>query len=116
VLLPYTTETDLSINEASFAAMKPGSFVVHCGSGSVIDEDALAAALKAGHLAGAALDTFEWEPLRADNPLVALARDPAANVLLTPHVGSATLPGGREEEWVNIKRVLSGEEPLYRLV
>lgn len=116
VLLPYMTETDLSVNEATFAAMKPGSFVVHCGSGSVIDEGALADALRTGHLAGAALDTFEWEPLQADNPLVALARDPAANVLLTPHTAAATLRGGRDSDWANIQRVLAGDEPFYRLV
>jgi len=116
VLLPYSSETDLSINEATFAAMKPGSFVVHCGSGSVIDEEALAAALRSGHLAGAALDTFEWEPLRPDNPLLALTRDPAANVLLTPHTGSGTWPGGRTGDWANIQRLLAGEEPYYRVV
>lgn len=116
VLLPYTTATDLSINEATFSQMKPGALVVHCGSGSVIDEDALAAALQAGHLGGAALDTFEWEPLREDNPLVALARDPAANVLLTPHTAAATLPGGRAGDWANIQRVLAGDEPIYRVV
>jgi phosphoglycerate dehydrogenase-like enzyme len=116
VLLPYTAETDLSINEQTFAAMKPGAFVVHCGSGSVIDESALAAAIQSGHLAGAALDTYEWEPLRPDNPLVALARDPSANVLLTPHTAAGTLPGGRTGDWANIQRVLAGEEPLYRVV
>lgn len=116
VLLPYMPETDLSINEAVFAQMKPGAFLVHCGSGSVIDEAALAAALTAGQLAGAALDTFEWEPLQADNPLVALAREPTANVLLTPHTAAGTLPGGREGDWANIQRVLGGEEPLYRVV
>jgi phosphoglycerate dehydrogenase-like enzyme len=116
VLLPYTPETDLSLNEATFAAMKPGAFVVHCGSGSVIDEDALASAIRSGHLAGAALDTFEWEPLRADNPLLPLARDPAANVLLTPHTAAATLRNGRTGDWVNIQRVLAGEEPFYRVV
>jgi phosphoglycerate dehydrogenase-like enzyme len=116
VLLPYTAETDLSIHEATFAAMKPGAIVVHCGSGSVIDEAALAAALQSGHLAGAALDTYEWEPLQGDNPLVALARDPQMNVLLTPHTAASTLPGGRTGDWENIRRVLAGEEPFYRLV
>ena len=116
VLLPYTTTTDLSINAATFAQMKPGAFVVHCGSGSVIDEAALADALTQGHLAGAALDTFEWEPLRDDNPLVALARDPAANVLLTPHTAAATLSGGRVSDWANIQRILAGEEHFYRVV
>jgi phosphoglycerate dehydrogenase-like enzyme len=95
--------------------MKPGAFVVNCGSGSVIDEAALAAAVASGHLGGAALDTFEWEPLRPDNPLVALARDPAANVLLTPHTAAATLPGGREGDWANIRRLLAGEALLNRV-
>jgi phosphoglycerate dehydrogenase-like enzyme len=116
ILLPYSTENDLSINGATFAAMKAGAYVVHCGSGSVIDEEALAETLKSGHLAGAALDTFEWEPIRADNPLVELARDPAANVLLTPHTAAAGSRGGRADEWVNIQRILAGEEPYYRLV
>ncbi len=116
VLLPYTPETDLSLNAATFAAMKPGAFVVHCGSGSVIDEAALAEAIRRGHLGGAALDTFEWEPLRPDNPLVMLGRDPAANVLLTPHTAAATIPGGRAREWTNVRRVLAGELPLNRVV
>jgi phosphoglycerate dehydrogenase-like enzyme len=116
VLLPYMAETDYVINGETFAAMKPGSFVVHCGSGSVIDEAALAAALRSGHLAGAALDTFEWEPLRPDNPLLELARDPNANVLLTPHTAAATLPGGREGDWANVARLLAGQATLYRVV
>jgi phosphoglycerate dehydrogenase-like enzyme len=116
VLLPYTPETDSSLNAATFAALPRGAFVVHCGSGSVIDEAALAAAIRQGHLGGAALDTFEWEPLRPDNPLVMLARDPAANVLLTPHTAAATIPGGRALEWTNVRRVLAGEPPLHRVV
>lgn len=116
VLLPYSPETDRSLNAATFAAMRRGAFVVSCGSGSVIDEAALAAAVRQGHLGGAALDTFEWEPLRPDNPLVTLAREPAANVLLTPHTAAATIPGGRALEWTNVRRVLAGEPPLHRVV
>ena len=115
VLLPYMPQTDLSLNAATFAAMKPGAFVVHCGSGSVIDEAALAAAITRGHIGGAALDTFEYEPLRADNPLVALAQDHTMNVLLTPHTAAATLPGGRDGDWANIRRILAGEAPLHRV-
>lgn len=116
VLLPYSPETDLSLNADTFAAMKPGACVVNFGSGSVIDEAALAEAVKSGHLSGASLDTYEWEPLRPDNPLLPLARDPAMNVLLTPHTGSGTWTGGRTGDWVNIRQVLAGEEPYYRLV
>jgi hypothetical protein len=80
----------MSLNANVFAQMKPGAFLVSCGSGSVIDEAALAEALRAGRLAGAALDTYEWEPIRPDNPLLPVARDPAMNVLLTPHTASAS--------------------------
>ncbi len=115
-LLPYFPETDHFLNAAAFAAMPPGSFLVHCGSGSVIDEPALAAALHSGHLGGAALDTFEWEPLRPDNPLLPLARDPAANVILTPHTAAISEHRGRRSEYTNVERLLAGQKLLYRVV
>jgi phosphoglycerate dehydrogenase-like enzyme len=117
-LLPYYPETDTSINADVFARMKPGSYLVSCGSGSVIDEAALAQALRAGKLAGSALDTYEWEPIRPDNPLLPLARDPKMNVLLTPHTAAGSVPalkGGRGEDFENILRTLRGEPPLYRV-
>jgi phosphoglycerate dehydrogenase-like enzyme len=116
VLLPYSADTDQSLDAATFAAMKPGALVAHAGSGSVIDETALADALQSGHLGGAALDTFEWEPLRPDNPLVALARDPSMNVLLTPHIGSGTTASGRASSWANVRRYLAGEPLIGRVV
>lgn len=118
-LLPYYPQTDQMLDASVFQQMRPGSFVVSCGSGSVIDEAALAAAIRTGHLAGAALDTFEWEPLRADNPLIALARDPQANVLLTPHTAAGTPPftqGNRARDYENIRRYLAGEPLLHRIV
>lgn len=120
VLLPYAPETDLLLNGARLSAMKRGALLVSCGSGSVIDEAALADLVRQGHLTGAALDTFEWEPLRPDNPLLPLARDPAMNVLLTPH----TAAGGtqhteteppRREQYTNLLRVLRGEPVLHRV-
>jgi phosphoglycerate dehydrogenase-like enzyme len=114
-LLPYSPETDHALDAAFLARMPAGAFLVHCGSGSVIDEAALAAALLSGHLGGAALDTYEWEPLRPDNPLVALARTPARNVLLTPHTAAGTPPTTRAGPWTNIRRVLAGEPPLHRV-
>jgi phosphoglycerate dehydrogenase-like enzyme len=114
-LLPYFPETDMALNEAFFAQMKPGAFLVSCGSGSVIDEAALATALGSGHLAGAALDTFEYEPLRPDNPLLPLARDPAANVILTPHTAAISEDRGRHSDYTNIRRFLADEPLLYRV-
>ena len=62
--------------------MRPGSIFVHCGSGATVDAAAMLAALRAGHLAGAALDTYTYEPLRAGDPLVAAVQDPALDYLL----------------------------------
>lgn len=114
-LLPYAAETDMLLDEAALARMKPGAFLVSCGSGSVIDEAALARAITSGRLAGAALDTFEWEPLRPDNPLLPLARTPAANVILTPHVAFLGPDATRREEFENLRRLLAGEPLLHRV-
>lgn len=121
-LLPYYPETDHLLNAALFAQMKRGSFVVHCGSGSVIDEHALADAVRRGHVAGAALDTFEWEPIRPDNPLLPLARDPVANVLLTPHTaaGAARTDAqdgapARQSGYENLIRLLNGKTLRYQV-
>jgi phosphoglycerate dehydrogenase-like enzyme len=88
-LLPYSRETDLWLNADRIARMKPGALLVHAGSGSVIDEAAVAAAIRSGALGGTSFDTFEWEPLAQDNPLLNLAdSDPDANIFLLPHIGS----------------------------
>jgi phosphoglycerate dehydrogenase-like enzyme len=120
VLLPYSPEADMSLGAGAFARMKPTACVVSCGSGSIIDEAALADTIRAGRLAGAALDTYEWEPIRPDNPLLPLARDPHCNVLLTPHTAAGSgqaLPGkARARDYDNLLRVLCGEPLLYRIV
>ena len=95
-LLPYFPCTDLLINAGYFAKMKDGACLVSCGSGSVIDEADLAEAINAGKLGGAALDTFEWEPIKADNPLIALAKA-GYNVLLTPHTAAGASPAATNE-------------------
>jgi D-3-phosphoglycerate dehydrogenase len=68
------------IGEAELLAMRRGSYLINTSRGSVLDETALVAALRRGHLAGAALDVFDHEPLAADHPM----RD-LDNVILTPH-------------------------------
>jgi len=93
-LLPYTSETVRYLGAARLGTMKPGALLVSAGSGGVIDEEALAQAVRRGQLAGAALDTFAVEPIEPDNPLVGLARD-NANVMLTPHVAGGA-PG---DDW-----------------
>jgi len=119
-LLPYFPTTDLALRGEHFAAMKPGAFLVSCGSGSVLDEAALAQAVRSGHLAGVALDTFEWEPLRPDNPLRRLAAEsPAWNVLMTPHTAAGAPAAGvvptRSDDYTPILRFLAGESVANRL-
>jgi D-3-phosphoglycerate dehydrogenase / 2-oxoglutarate reductase len=78
---PANAATMHFVNAARIAEMKPGAVIINSARGALIDEDALAAALKNGQIAGAALDVFEAEPLPAHSAL----RD-APGTLLTPHV------------------------------
>lgn len=116
-LLPYFPNTDLMINADYFANMKDGACLVSCGSGSVINESDLAAAIKSGKLGGAALDTFEWEPIKAENPLIPLAQA-GYNVLLTPHTAAgASAAAARERlgDYTNITNYIEGKPLKYRV-
>ncbi len=115
-LLPFTAETDRSIHAGTFGLMKPTTVFVHLGSGSVVDEQALVEALRNHKLAGAALDTYEYEPLQPTHSLIALARDPESNLLLTPHTASASLPADRFEDFGEIVRFLAHEPLKYEIV
>ncbi len=116
-LLPYQGP-QAPINAAYFAQMKPGSIFVHCGSGAVVDEAAMLTALRSGHLAGAALDTYTYEPLRAGDPLVDAVQNPALNLILTPHTaaGGVTAGGhGRTQDYDNILALLAGRALKYQI-
>ena len=89
---PLTAETRGMVNAEAFARMKKGVRVINCARGGIVDEQALAAAIRAGTVAGAALDVFEKEPPGADNPLLGLDQ-----VICTPHLGAAT-----DEAQVNV--------------
>ena len=82
--VPKTEQTSNILNAEAIAKMKPGVRVINCARGGLVDEAALADALKSGHVAGAAFDVFEVEPA-TDSPLFNLP-----NVVCTPHLGAAT--------------------------
>jgi D-3-phosphoglycerate dehydrogenase len=83
--LPLTEATRHMIGAPQLAAMKTGAMLVNTGRGGLVDEDALIAALRSGHLAAAALDVFAQEPVNEDNPMLHMD-----NVVVLPHIGGYT--------------------------
>lgn len=83
---PLTEETNKLFNEENFAKMKDGSIFINSSRGPVVDEPALRHALESGKLRAAAVDVLEYEPMRADCPLIG-----APNLIITPHVAWAPL-------------------------
>jgi phosphoglycerate dehydrogenase-like enzyme len=113
LIAPYSAQTDTLIDAHAIEAMKPGAVLVNMSRGSLVDEDALLAALRSGKLGGAALDVFRKEPLPADSPFWDVP-----NVLITPHSMSTAV--GENELLValfrdNLRRYLDGQ-PLRNLV
>lgn len=111
--LPLTPATAHLIGEAELRAMKPGAFLVNISRGAIVDEEALAHALREGWIAGAGLDVFEKEPLPATSPLWDLE-----SALISPHV-SGFSPHYDERAAAlfaeNLRRYLAGE-PLLNQV
>ncbi|MCL4302406.1 MAG: phosphoglycerate dehydrogenase [Anaerolineae bacterium] len=100
------------IGPAQLKMMKPTAFLINTARGQLVDEAALAAALRQGRLAGAGIDAFVNEP-PIGSPLLELE-----NVVLTPHLGGRTLDGQRrmgELVIENCLRALRGEAPLYQV-
>ncbi|HCD56712.1 MAG TPA: D-glycerate dehydrogenase, partial [Halieaceae bacterium] len=85
VHLALTAETRGLLSAARIGSMKPGAVLVNTSRGGIVDEGALAVALSSGRLYAAGIDVFAEEPVPVDNPLLSLP-----NVVLTPHIGSAT--------------------------
>ncbi len=103
---PAIAQTHHMMNAEIFAKMRPGSYLVNCARGSLVDQDALLAAIDSGLLAGAALDVTEPEPLPVGHPLL-----DRPNVIITPHIASSTAVGRRrlfEHAIENALAVLDG--------
>lgn len=109
--LPLTADTRRIIDTGKLALMKPRAILINVGRGELVDEEALAAALKDGRLDYAAADVFTKEPPPADHPLFGLD-----NAILTPHLAGSTRESGARVMAMameNITRVIKGEKPLW---
>ena len=82
--VPQTQSTDRLIGTRELEQMKPDAFLINISRGTIVDDDALVAALRSGRIAGAALDVFTEEPLRPASPYWTLP-----NVIVTPHTSGA---------------------------
>jgi glyoxylate reductase len=110
---PLTRETHHLINAVTLAKMKRGTFLINTARGPLVDESALCNALESHHLGGAALDVYEEEPV-VDPRLVAMP-----NVVLAPHIGSATFETRTAMARIaatEVARFLRGEPAVNRIV
>jgi glycerate dehydrogenase len=105
--LPLTPETRNLIGAAELAKMKPGALLINTARGGLVDERALAQALRAGTIAGAGFDVLSVEPPREGNPLLELDM---ANFILTPHVAWA----GRQAQQALADQMMDNVEAFVR--
>ncbi|MEQ8517344.1 MAG: D-glycerate dehydrogenase [Chromatocurvus sp.] len=111
ITVALSDDTRNLINAERIALMKSDAVLVNTARGGIVDEDALAAALAGGRLLAAGIDVFAREPVPADNPLLGLP-----NVVLTPHIGSATAATRRRMADMavdNALAALAGERMLF---
>lgn len=110
-MLPQTPHTRGLLNAERLALMKSGAAFINVSRGAVVDETALIAALKSGHIAEATLDVFAAEPLPESSPLWEMD-----NVLITPHLASVALPASAAAQiGENVRRVRAGQPVLSRV-
>ena len=99
---PLNPETRGLIGAAQMQRMKKGAILINSARGGIVDEPACAAALKSGHLGGAALDVFDYEPIKAEAGKV-FAGIP--NVILTPHISGVTLESNHRVSFMTVDSV-----------
>jgi glyoxylate reductase len=101
--VPLTDETHGLIGRDELAQMKPTAILVNAARGAVVDHAALLVALEQGWIAGAALDVTDPEPLPRDHPLLGMD-----NVIISPHLGSATIETRRRMAELSVVNLLAG--------
>lgn len=112
LVVPYTAASHHTIGAAELAMMKPSACLINIARGGIVDDKALAAALRNQTIAAAGLDVFEGEPTVTPELLT------VPNVVLTPHIASATIPTRRAMAMLaadNLIAFLSGQKPLTPL-
>ena len=110
---PLTPTTRHLIDAAALAKMRPTAILINTARGPLVDETALAEALRAGAILGAGLDVFGVEPPQPAHPLFELA-----NVVVTPHISAGTVDALRAKMaacFANMRRVADGVEPVDRI-
>jgi phosphoglycerate dehydrogenase-like enzyme len=117
--VPLHPQTTNLIGAAQLARMKKGAILIQAARGGIVDEEALAAALRSGHLGGAAVDVYEKEPPELTNALLALSGEAADRLILTPHIAGVTRQSSAtlfQRAWDNVERVLiQGMPPDMRV-
>ncbi|MEQ9333392.1 hydroxyacid dehydrogenase [Thalassobaculum sp.] len=99
---PRNDETLGMIGAAELAALRPGALVVNCARGGLVDEAALVAAIRSGHIAGAGVDVFDVEPPAADHPFFQEPR-----ILMTPHSAGASLESLKRAAVQTVENILA---------
>jgi len=110
---PHTPATYHLLSARRLQLLQPQCFIVNTARGEVIDEDAMVRLLQEGRIAGAGLDVFEHEPA-VNKKLLAMG-----NVVLLPHMGSATIEGRidmGEKVLINIRTFVDGHKPPDRII
>jgi D-3-phosphoglycerate dehydrogenase len=111
VTCPLTDETRRLVGAPQLSLMKRSAFLINIGRGPIVDQSALTVALAEGHIAGAALDVFEQEPIAPDDPLLQLD-----NVILSPHgIGRTdqSLEGSGRNACESVRAIAEGRRPAH---
>ncbi|NNE89762.1 MAG: hypothetical protein HKN27_16970 [Silicimonas sp.] len=117
--LPLLDATRGLINAARLGLMKRDAVLINAARGGIVDEAALARALEAGAILGAAVDVFSTEPPEPDNPLLTISSEGATRLILTPHIAGVSLQASRKlfsEAWENVTDVLRNKAKPRHLV
>lgn len=111
--VPLTPTSRNLIDRQALSRLRPGAIVVNSARGGIVDEDALAEALRSGRILAAGLDVFAQEPPDPDSPLLSLP-----NVILTPHISAGTRDAMNQKMqalFANLRRFFTGGELKNRV-